>query len=62
MPQWLRDYSNGADVTFTDVMSGRVGYYPDSGLDGSMIVVGNRSHALHSYRYVDYGISNVITN
>lgn len=57
MPQWLCGYSNGAKVTFADVMSSRVGYYPGSGLDGSLLMVGNRSHALHSYLYVDYGIS-----
>lgn len=57
MPQWLCDYSNGAEVTFADVMSSRVGYYPGSGLDGSLLMIGNRSHALHSYLYVDYGIS-----
>lgn len=55
-PQWLSNYNSEAKITFTDIMSSRVGYYPGSGLDGNLIIVGNKSHALHSYLYVDYHI------
>lgn len=53
-PKWLNNYNEGIEVTFADIMSGRVGYYPGSGYDGTLIKVGNMSHAVHSYLYVDY--------
>ena len=57
VPEWLRNYKEGGQVTFADVMSGRVGYYPGSGFDGTLMKLGNMSHSVHSFLYVDYGIS-----
>ena len=56
MPLWLWKYKEGMPVSFSDIMAGRVAYYPGSGYDGTLIKVGNRSRAVHSYLYVDYGI------
>lgn len=57
IPEWLMDYEQGKEVRFSDVMSGRVGYYPGAGHDGTLMKVGNMSHSVHSFLYVDYGIS-----
>lgn len=57
VPQWLKDYGNGMPISFADVMSGRVGYYPGSRFDGTLIKLGNKSHAVHSFLYVDYDVS-----
>ena len=56
MPQWLWKNEEGIPVSFSDIISGRVAYYPGSGYDGTLIKVGNKSCAVHSYLYVDYGI------
>ena len=52
--QWLADYRPGGRVSFSDFMSGRVGYYPGSGLDGHLVKVGGMSHSVHCFLYVDY--------
>lgn len=57
IPQWIKGYGSGAEIAFSDILSGRVGYYPGSGFDGTLIKVGNKSHTVHSFLYVDYGIS-----
>jgi hypothetical protein len=57
MPEWLCAYKAGMNISFVDIMSGRVAYYPGSGFDGSLMKIGNLSHSVHSYLYVDYGIS-----
>lgn len=54
MPAWLRNYTEGAKVTFDEVMEGHIGYYPGSGHDGHLLEVGNRSQSVHSFLYVDY--------
>jgi hypothetical protein len=54
MPLWLTKYTDGSKVNFLDIMSSRIGYYPGSGYDGSLIEIGNRSHTIHSFLYVDY--------
>ena len=56
LPEWLSNYERGKGMTFADVMSSRVAYYPGSGYDGTLIMVGNMSHSVHSYMYVDYGL------
>lgn len=55
-PEYIARYLRGEQITFRDVMSSRVGYYPGSGFDGSLIKVGNKSHSVHSFLYVDYGV------
>ena len=55
-PLWLWNYKKGMSVSFSDIMAGRVAYYPGSGYDGTLIKVGNQSRSVHSYLYVDYGI------
>ena len=54
IPQWLADYRPGDRVSFSDFMSGRVGYYPGSGLDGHLVKVGGMSYSVHCFLYVDY--------
>ena len=56
-PAWLENYHLRCErITFKDLMSSRVGYYPGSGDDGSLIKIGNKSHSAHSFLYVDYGV------
>ena len=43
LPQWLREYSQGRKLSFSNILSGRVGYYPGSGFDGTLVKVGNIS-------------------
>ena len=57
MPEWLSNYRRGSKVTFSDIMSGRVGYYPGSEYDRNLIEVGIKSHTIHSFLHVDYGVS-----
>lgn len=57
MPEWLRRYKSGDVVSFAEFMQGRVGYYPGSRSDGMLISVCNRAHCVHSFLYVDYGLS-----
>ena len=57
MPEWLRNYKSGDAVSFAEFMQGRVGYYPGSGYDGMLISLCNRAHCVHSFLYVDYGLS-----
>lgn len=54
MPEWLERFQPGDRVSFAEVMSGRIGYYPGSGSDGQLIKLGNMSHTVHTYLYVDY--------
>ena len=54
MPQWLKDYKSGDFVPFTEFMAGRVGYYPGSYTDGTLIKVGNMSQSVHCFIQVDY--------
>ena len=55
-PLWLEGFLHGGQVSFKDIMSSRVAYYPGSGYDGTLLKVGNMSHSVHSFLYVDYGI------
>ena len=56
-PAWLENYLQGERITFKDIMSSRVGYYPGynqrGNCDGTLIKVGNKSHTVHSFLYVD---------
>lgn len=56
-PAWIGKYLRGEQITFKDIMSSRVAYYPGSGFDGTLLKEGNVSHSVHSFLYVDYGIS-----
>ena len=53
-PEWIGNYLRGEQITFKDIMSSRIGYYPGSGFDGELMKVGNKSHSVHSFIYVDY--------
>lgn len=55
-PAWLENYLRGEDISFKDLMSSRVAYYPGSGYDGGLMKIGNKSHSVHSFLYVDYGV------
>lgn len=57
IPAWLKNYPHSEKITFKDIMSSRVAYYPGSGHDGMLMKVGNMSHSVHSFLYVDYGLS-----
>lgn len=56
-PAWIGSYLRGEQITFKDIMSSRVGYYPRyfirGNCDGTLIKVGNKSHSVHSFLYVD---------
>lgn len=56
-PEWIARYLRGEQITFNDIMSSRVGYYPGYytkfECDGSLIKVGCKSHSVHSFLYVD---------
>ena len=56
-PAWIGRYLRGEQIVFKDIMSSRVAYYPGSGYDGTLLKVGNMSHSVHSFLYVDYGIN-----
>ena len=57
MPEWLKNYKSGDAVSFAEFMQNRIGYYPGSGNDGMLISICNRAHCVHSFLYVDYGLS-----
>ena len=59
VPTWLNEYLQGKQLTFKDIMSSRVAYYPGSGYDGTLMKVGNKSHSVHSFLYVDYMLKRV---
>ncbi len=54
IPGWLAGYQPGDDLKFADVVSGRISYYPGFGEDGTLLKVGNMSHAVHSHILLDY--------
>lgn len=54
VPEWLVNYHPGGQLTFDQILSGRFSYYPGFGHDGTMIYVGNKSHAVHSHILLDY--------
>lgn len=54
MPEWLCNYSTHSRVSFRDIMSSRIGFYPGSGTDGMLVHACNIGHVAHSYIYVDY--------
>ncbi len=53
MPEWLSD---GPPFSFNreHFFSNRTLYYPGSGTDGQPVSLGSRSHAIHTFVYVDY--------
>lgn len=53
VPAWIDNYLHGGQITFKDIMSSRVGFYPGSLNDGKLIKIGNKSHSVHSFLYVD---------
>jgi len=59
-PTWLENYLHGGQITFQDIMSSRVAFYPGyfqrGNCDGTLIKVGNKSQSVHSFLYVDYKI------
>lgn len=57
VPKWLLDYQPGDQVSFSEFMDCRVGYYPGAGFDGNLVKVGNWSHSVHCFLHADYGIS-----
>lgn len=61
-PQWLKDYKSGDFVPFSDFMAGRVGYYPGSYTDGTLIKVGNMSQSVHCFIQVDYWMARDYLN
>ena len=51
-PEWIARYLRGEQLSFRDIMSSRVGYYPGSEFDGTLIKVGNMSHSVLPRRIV----------
>ena len=54
LPVWLANYREGENFTFDDVVSSRLGYYPGFRKDGTLLMIGNRSHTIHSFVHTDY--------
>ena len=54
IPKWLTEYSPSCGISFSDVVSSRIAYYPGFGSDGSMLKVCNMSHSVHSFFHLDY--------
>ncbi len=54
IPSWLATYKASDKISFKDIMSSRIGYYPGFGNDGSLLKVGNMSQAVHSFIHLDY--------
>lgn len=56
-PEWIVRYLRGEQISFKDIMYSRVAYYPGyyqrCNCDGTLIKVGNKSHSVHSFLYVD---------
>lgn len=56
-PEWIENILRSVQITFKDIMSSRVayhpGYYQRCNCDGTLIKVGNKSHSVHSFLYVD---------
>ena len=57
MPSWLVNYCPGDYVEFREFMGGRIGYYPGSLFDGCLIKTANKAHCVHTFLYVDYGVT-----
>lgn len=57
VPEWLANYKPGDKVAFNDFMSGRMGYYPGSYFDGTLMKIANKAHCTHAFLYVDYLLS-----
>lgn len=61
VPLWIHNYLRGEQISFRDIMSSRVAYYPGfiqrCNCDGTLMKVGNKSHSVHSFLYVDYLIT-----
>ena len=54
VPHWLNGYKEGDNISFKDVISSRIAYYPGFWRDGTMLKVGNMSHSVHSFIHLDY--------
>lgn len=54
IPEWLKNYSDGALITFSEIMEDRIGYYPGCGDDGQLIKLCSKSHSVHTFIYSDY--------
>ena len=52
-PDWLENYLRGEQIIFKDIMSSRVAFFPRHDYDGVLMKVGNMSHSVHSFLYVD---------
>lgn len=56
-PEWLENYQKGQPVDLTDILQCRYLYYAGSGIDGQPVKTFNQFHVVHTFMYVDYGIS-----
>lgn len=57
MPKWLESFQPGQKLDYQEMLSSRIFYYPGSHFDGQPIETFNRSHHLHVYIYLDYGLN-----
>ncbi len=57
MPDWIENYEFGNRFDINEVFNNRILFYPGAGNDGEPIRICNKAHALHTYIYVDYGVS-----
>ena len=54
LPGWLQ--ANSVSFNRNDFFKSRTLYYPGSGNDGHPVSLCARSHAVHAFLYVDYGV------
>ena len=57
IPSWLKNYKKDDKPSFETLLKSRMIYYPGAGTDGQPIKTFNKSHIVHLFFYVDYGIS-----
>lgn len=55
MPEWLRQFNSGDDVSRDDFFSDRTVFYPGSSVDGQAVKLFGSSHSCHCFVYADYG-------
>ena len=57
IPSWIKGYKKGDKFDLNKFFSSKILYYAGAGEDGSPISIFNKTHAIHSYIYVDYLLS-----
>ena len=54
-PSWIENHKKGDPFSIAKVLDSKVLYYGGADIDGVPISIINKTHAVHTYIYVDYG-------